>query len=108
MNLTHLRQVFESASSIQDMYPPVKRQIRYLQTLHEEYDKMNTRALVKDEVSRFRTFLTNNYNCKNGEFTDRFFRGKTGSVNMERVLDLLAEAHKAEFIDALRRVAKKG
>ncbi len=101
MDLDYLRQVFESASSIRNKYPAVKRQIRYLQTLHEERDKGGAQDSIRDEVCKLKTFLESNRNYKDREFTDAIFKGKKGPIDMEQVLNLLAEEHKVKFITTL-------
>jgi len=101
MDLDYLRQIFESASSIRNKYPAVKRQIRVLQTLYEERDKVNVQASINDEVEKLKAFLISNSAYQERKFTDPIFKGRKGPIDMGQVLNLLAEEHKVKFIDAL-------
>ena len=101
MDLDYLRQIFESASSIRNKYPAVKRQIRFLQTLYEERDKVNVQASIKDEVEKLKAFLISNSAYQERKFTDPIFKSRKGPIDMGQVLNLLAEEHKVKFISAL-------
>ncbi len=101
MDFDYLRQLFESAVSIRNKYPAVKRQIRFLQTLYDERDKVNVQATMNEEVSKFKTFLISNSAYQERTFAEPIFKGKKGPIDMGQVLNLLAEEHKVKFIDAL-------
>lgn len=101
MDLDYLRQIFESASSIRNKYPTVKRQIRFLQTLYEERDKVNAQASINDEVGKLKAFLISNSVYQERIFSDPIFKGKKGHIDMGQILNLLSEEHKVKFIDAL-------
>jgi hypothetical protein len=101
MDFDYLRQLFESAVSIRNKYPAVKRQIRFLQTLYDERDKVNVQATMNEEVSKLKTFLISNSAYQERTFAEPIFKGKKGPIDMGQVLNLLAEEHKIKFIDAL-------
>ena len=101
MDFDYLRQLFKSAASIRNKYPAVKRQIRFLQTLYDERDKVNVQATMNEEVSKLKTFLISNSAYQERTFTEPIFKGKKGLIDMGQVLNLLAEEHKVKFIDAL-------
>lgn len=101
MDLDYLKQIFESAASLRNKYPAVKRQIRFIHTLYDGRDKANVQASIEAEVDKLKAFLISNSTYQERTLTDPIYKGKKGHIDMGQIINLLTEENKAKFINAL-------